>query len=224
MAPEKRLQKFLTPCHSPDLSYASDWSWRERNLLSPIRNTTQIWVVTRHPRSFLRSHFMGKQVVASRNVGCSLRLNSNKKKTRWAFKERKYNDCLITYQDNWKISRTLIGQKLCSIRVQTVEMKWQWRIVFILFLALVIYQETSPKMHVKTFSIFLKKQIDNNFSWSLLLSTIETTKCSILCSWVFNILTSFLWSIGVQIMENCCQLLINEYFTCPPTAQAATIA
>ena len=34
--------------HYPDLSSASDWSWRVENLLQPIRSTTQIWVVTRH--------------------------------------------------------------------------------------------------------------------------------------------------------------------------------
>ena len=32
----------------PELASASDWSYREGNLLRPIRNTTQIWVVTRH--------------------------------------------------------------------------------------------------------------------------------------------------------------------------------
>ena len=56
--------------------------WRLRgkrrvgNLLQPIRNTTQIWRVISMEflRSFLRRHFAGKPVVASRNVGCFLRL------------------------------------------------------------------------------------------------------------------------------------------------------
>ena len=34
--------------HYPDLGCSSDWSCHERNLLQPIRRTTQIWVVTRH--------------------------------------------------------------------------------------------------------------------------------------------------------------------------------
>ena len=57
--------------HYQDLGSDSDWSCRERNLLQPIRSTTQIWVVTRHQFlcSFLRRHFAGKPVVASQNVG-----------------------------------------------------------------------------------------------------------------------------------------------------------
>ena len=34
--------------HYPDLGSVSDWSCRLRNLIQPIRSTTQIWVVTRH--------------------------------------------------------------------------------------------------------------------------------------------------------------------------------
>ena len=34
--------------HWPDLGSVSDWTCCEGNLLQPIRNTTQIWVVTRH--------------------------------------------------------------------------------------------------------------------------------------------------------------------------------
>ena len=57
-------------------------------------------------------------------------------------------------------------------------------------------------------------QSDNNFPWSVLLTTIEMmSKCSKATShrqWfyckVLNILTSFdfLWPIRVQTMENCC--------------------
>ena len=35
-------------CNYPELAIASDWSYREGNQLRPIRNTTQIWVETRH--------------------------------------------------------------------------------------------------------------------------------------------------------------------------------
>ena len=48
---------------------------------------------------------------------------------------------------------------------------------------------------------YYKKQIYNNFSWSVLSSTIET--------WVLNILTSYLWSIRVQTIKNCCGKLKN---------------
>ena len=34
--------------HYPDLVSACDWSCRAKNLLQPIRSSTQIWVVTRH--------------------------------------------------------------------------------------------------------------------------------------------------------------------------------
>ena len=37
------------------VSSASDWSCRERNLLQPIRSTTQIRVVTSHQYGILRS-------------------------------------------------------------------------------------------------------------------------------------------------------------------------
>ena len=32
----------------PDLGSGSDWPCHVRNLIQPIRSTTQIWVVTRH--------------------------------------------------------------------------------------------------------------------------------------------------------------------------------
>ena len=61
-------------CHYPALgrAYFSDWLCRLGNLLQPeIRNTTQIWVVTRHQfeslRSFLRRHFAKIPLVALRN-------------------------------------------------------------------------------------------------------------------------------------------------------------
>ena len=38
----------LITLHYPDLGSASDWSCRMGKLIHPIRNTTQIWIVTRH--------------------------------------------------------------------------------------------------------------------------------------------------------------------------------
>ena len=34
--------------HYPDLGSASDWLCHVGNLIQPIRNTTQLWVVMRH--------------------------------------------------------------------------------------------------------------------------------------------------------------------------------
>ena len=57
--------------HYPDLGRASDWSCRVRNLIQPIRSTTQIWIVIiiimEFLRSFLRRHLARKPVIASPN-------------------------------------------------------------------------------------------------------------------------------------------------------------
>ena len=66
--------------HYPDLGSASDWVCNVGNLLQPSTSTTQIWVVTRHQYriSAIVSQTLfemgGAPVVASRNVGCFLRL------------------------------------------------------------------------------------------------------------------------------------------------------
>ena len=74
----ERRNSILMTRHYPDLVSTSDWSCRVENLLWPIICTYQIWAVTLHSmqflRSFLRRHFAGKPVVASRNVNCFLRL------------------------------------------------------------------------------------------------------------------------------------------------------
>ena len=73
------------------------------------------------------------------------------------------------------MSRALIGREPWSIRVPR-----EWRdggpICVFLFLARAIFWQTSTEVYVKTFNVkFIKKQIENNFSWSVLLSTIEMT-------------------------------------------------
>ena len=64
--------------HYPDLGGASDLSCRARNSLQPIRNATQICVVTRHqygiPALVSQTSFRGKTVVASRNFCYFLKL------------------------------------------------------------------------------------------------------------------------------------------------------
>ena len=52
----------MTCCYS-DLGGASDWSTPERNLLQPIRSTTEIWVVTRAAWNFCTrsSHFISRE-------------------------------------------------------------------------------------------------------------------------------------------------------------------
>ena len=74
MTSEKRAQKFHTDDSSlPDLGSAFYWLKQISLAARPIKNTTQIWVVTRH--QFLGRHFAEKQWwQASRNVGCFLRL------------------------------------------------------------------------------------------------------------------------------------------------------
>ena len=81
----ERRNSVLMTRHSPDLGRldlgsASDWSCGVGNLIQPIRSTTQIWGVTRHQYGIfvlvsLRRNLAGKQVVASPNVRCFLRLN-----------------------------------------------------------------------------------------------------------------------------------------------------
>ena len=70
----------MITCHYPDLSSASDWSCSQGNLLQPMRNTSQIWVVTRHKYG----HFCVRlsDLISQENqwwhrahsVGCFLRL------------------------------------------------------------------------------------------------------------------------------------------------------
>ena len=68
----------------PDLGSVSDWLSCMGNLIQPIRNTIQIWVMVRHQYeiSVLVSQtsliLVGKPFVASPNVGCFLRLGSVK--------------------------------------------------------------------------------------------------------------------------------------------------
>ena len=76
---EKRAQKFHTDeCQYLDLGSASDCSCRVGNLLQPIGSGC--WRVI--CMEFLRRHLAGKPVVAQRNVGCFLRLDSVRKTKR----------------------------------------------------------------------------------------------------------------------------------------------
>ena len=93
---------------------ASNWLCHMGNLIQPIRSTTQIWVVTRHQYgisvlisqtsfggetsgSVTKCHFTGKPVVASRNVGCFLRLMSRQ---RARMNRTMYSD-LLSKQARW---------------------------------------------------------------------------------------------------------------------------
>ena len=44
----ERRNSILMTCQYPHLGRTSDWWYRERNLLQPIRSTAQIWAMTRH--------------------------------------------------------------------------------------------------------------------------------------------------------------------------------
>ena len=69
----ERRNSILMTYHYPDLGTASDWM---KQNFKPIRSTTQIRVSLEYLRSFLRSHFAWKTLVASRNI---YRLFSQKK-------------------------------------------------------------------------------------------------------------------------------------------------
>ena len=49
------------------------------------------------------------------------------------------------------------------------------------FLAHSIFPESSTEMVVKNCQCYCKKQLDNNFSWSILLSTIQTMEIVLIC-------------------------------------------
>ena len=93
--------------HYPDLGKASDWSYREENSLQPITSNAHVWEVyaisMEFLRSFLRRHFAGKTVVASRNVDSFLRLSNI------------INAVLITF-----IVTTTGNYVLCSIELALV--------------------------------------------------------------------------------------------------------
>ena len=86
----ERRNSILMTRHYPDLVSTSDWSCREENLLRPTICTYQIWqwrfISMEFLRLFLRRHFAGKSVVASRNVSCFLRLE-----WQWNLKKLKKN-------------------------------------------------------------------------------------------------------------------------------------
>ena len=67
----------LMTFHCRGQSGASDWLCRERNLLQPIRSTTQIWVVTRHQYGILGlllgRHFAGTPEEESWKAGSFVR-------------------------------------------------------------------------------------------------------------------------------------------------------
>ena len=67
----------LMTCHCRGQSSASDWLCCERNLLQPIRSTTQVWVVTRHQYGILGlllgRHFAGTPEEESWKAGCFVR-------------------------------------------------------------------------------------------------------------------------------------------------------
>ena len=111
------------------------------------------------------------------------------------------------------ISRALIGQELCLIRVQTIEVMWWWRNLFFSLYRVRFSKKLQRKWISKTVSVITVE--NNNFSWPVLLSIIEMpSKCSQLCSktthlWLVPLkFWTFwhhleLWSRKVQIMGNC---------------------
>ena len=72
----ERRYSILMSSHYADLGSASDWSCRSWNCFN--QSEALPWVVhvisMEFRRSFLRRHFAGKPILASRNVGCFLKL------------------------------------------------------------------------------------------------------------------------------------------------------
>ena len=58
---KRRRNSILITRHYPDLGSASDWSCRVGNLIQAIKNTTQIWVVTRFCARFSDVIWRGNQ-------------------------------------------------------------------------------------------------------------------------------------------------------------------
>ena len=80
------------------------------------------------------------------------------------------------------ISRALTGQELGSIKITDHGNDMMVAQFVVLFLPRTIFRGISTEVDAKTVTIIVKK-IDNNFPWSVLLSTIEmTSKCSKRCS------------------------------------------
>ena len=69
-----------------------------------------------------------------------------------------------------------------------------------------ISETLQTEMDVKTVNVIVKKQVDNNFPWFVLLSPIETTTRYSKLRIDLNIMTSFLRPVRVQTMENGCRL------------------
>ena len=93
---------------------------------------------------------------------------------------KEYDVTQSKFCHNWGIPLALmIGRELCSITLQTMEMAWWWRNLFFSF----SHTRFSEKLQRKwTLNLsMLKKQIDNNFLWSVLLSTKKWRQTC--CAW-----------------------------------------
>ena len=93
---------------------------------------------------------------------------------------KEYDVTQSKFCHNWGIPLALmIGRELCSITLQTMEMAWWWRNLFFSF----SHTRFSEKLQRKwTLNLsMLKKQIDNNFRWSVLLSTKKWRQTC--CAW-----------------------------------------
>ena len=120
----------------------------------------------------------------------------------------------------WFVTRWLVNSYVVDMSTDH-EMTWWWRNCLS-----VSFVHVFPRnFNFETVNDIVKK-IDNNFPWSVLLSTLEmTSKCSNLFSEttrlrlvvpLLNLYLSFPWSITVQTMQNRCRCfnatISKQYF------------
>ena len=131
-----------------DQGCASVWSCYERNVLQPIRSTTQIWTVTRHRYGISnlvpQSSFRGETtLVASGNVDCFLSTWAVKKffllSARYAFNFLKSRLKHVYFSIHWSYCPFFI----CRVRVRfTLRWglcfnfpKWLWKVTISLLVS-----------------------------------------------------------------------------------------
>jgi len=104
----RRRNCILMMCLYPDLGSASYWLKQNSSPCTTNHSTNQIWVVTSHryriSAAVSQTSFRGEPVVASRNVGCSIKLK--------------------TYAKLWCISLTCL--RILVVSSTPVYLSWVW--------------------------------------------------------------------------------------------------
>ena len=132
--------------HYPDMRSASDWLNQISHAARPIRNTTQIWVVTRHHYGISalvsQKSLAGKTVVAWPNVCCFFRLSATQ---RQKFHTDDLNQCVHNISGSHGVQI-----QICSM------LRFSWSIL----LKCWVHLRKSPN---KTQMLLLKKTIFHKY-------------------------------------------------------------